>query len=114
MHQFLFRGFEVHRHHVALNELGYVCADHVGAKECSALCLEDYLDEPLILAHRYGLAVADEGEPADPDFELLLPCTFFRQSNRGDLRRTVRTARNEALIHGMRPQALNRLDANHS
>src|SRR5437868_9492134 len=67
VHQFFFRGLQVHGDHAALDQFGHFGADHVRAEQLPALVVEDYLDQALILAERNRLAVADEGETADED-----------------------------------------------
>src|SRR6266566_2152586 len=47
---------------VALDQLGHLGADHVRAQKLAGLAVEDRLDDPLGLAERYRLAVADERE----------------------------------------------------
>src|SRR6185503_11424193 len=72
VHQLFFRRLEVHRDDVALDKLGDLGADHVRAEKLAGLLVEDDLYQPLVLAERDRLAVADEGEAADADVELLL------------------------------------------
>ena len=68
--EFLLRSLEIHRHDVALDQLRDFGADHVGAHELAGRLVEDHLDEPLVLAERNRLAVADERETANADIEL--------------------------------------------
>ena len=111
MHQLFFGGLEVHRHHVALDELGDFGADHVGAEQLAGLLVEDHLDQALVLAERDRLAVADEGEAADADLDLLLLGRLLGQADRRDLRRAIGAAGNEPLVDRMRIEPLDRLDA---
>src|SRR6266704_455611 len=68
--ELLLRGLEVHRHDIALDQLGYLGADHVRAEHRPGVLVEDHLDETLVLAQRDRLAVADEWKAADADIEL--------------------------------------------
>ena len=65
--ELLFRRLEVHGDDEALDQFGHLGADHMGAEELPGLGIEDGLDQPVRLAERDGLAVADEGEAADLD-----------------------------------------------
>jgi hypothetical protein len=72
VHELFFGRFQIHRDHVALDQFGDFRADHVNAEKLSGLFVEDHFHQALILAERDCLAVADEGETADADIELLL------------------------------------------
>src|SRR5262249_27615393 len=109
--ELLLRGLEVHRHDIALDQLGHLRADHVRAEQRPGLLVEDHLDETLVLAQRDRLAVADEWKAADADIELVLLRRLLGEADRGDLRRAIGAARDEALVHGMRLEALDRLGA---
>src|SRR5580704_3714464 len=111
VHQLFFGGLQIHRHHVTLNELGDFGADHVGAEQLAGLLVEDHLDQALVLAERDRLAVADEGEAADADLDLLLLSRLLGEADGGDLRRAIGAAGNEPLVDRMRMQSLDRLDA---
>ena len=95
VHQLFFGGLQVHRHHVALDQLGDLGADHVGADERSGLLVEDHLDQALVLAERDRLAVADEREAADADLELLVLGGLLGEADRSDLRRAIGAAGDE-------------------
>jgi len=114
VHQFFFRGFQIHRHDVALDQLGDLGADHVSAEQLPGLLVEDHFHEALILAERDGLAVADEGEAADADIEFLIFRRLLGKTDGSDLRRAISAAGDHLLVHGMRMQALDRLDADHA
>src|SRR5262245_65899874 len=81
------------------------------AEQCPGLLVEDHLDEALVLAQRDRLAVAYERKAADADIELVLLRRLLGEADRGDLRRAIGAARDKALVHGMRLEALDRLDA---
>src|ERR1035441_8745542 len=114
VHQFFFRGFQVHRHHITLDQFGNLDADRGADEELPGLLVEDHFDQALVLAERDGLAVADEGKAADADVDLFILGRLFGQADRGDLRRTISAAGNQQLVHRMRLQALDRLDADHA
>ncbi|MGY3082320.1 hypothetical protein ACVWZZ_008728 [Bradyrhizobium sp. LM6.10] len=114
MHQLFFRGLQIHGDDVALNQLGDLCADHVGAEELAGLLVEDHLDQALVLAERDRLAVTDEGEAADADLAATLLGLGFGEADGGHLRLAIGAARDQVLVHGMRVQALDRLDADHA
>src|SRR5579859_3456316 len=114
VHQFFFGGLQIHRHYVALDELGHFGADHVGAEQLPSLLVEDHFDQTLILAERDRLAVADEREAADADVAFLLLGGLLGEAHRGDLRRAIGAAGNEPLVHRMRLQSLDALDADHA
>jgi hypothetical protein len=59
------------RDDVALDQLGHLGADHVGAEQLAGLGVEHGLDHALGLAERDRLAVADEREAADLDLVAL-------------------------------------------
>ncbi len=112
VHELFFRGLEIHRDHVALDELGHFGADHVRAEKLAGLLVEDHLHQALILAERDRLAVADERKTPDADVEFLLLRRLLGQPDRGDLRRAIGAAGNKPLVHRMRMQALDGFDAN--
>src|ERR1700682_5373932 len=62
-----FGGFKIHRHHVTLDQLGDLGADHMGAEQLPAGLVEDHLDQSLVLAERDRLAVADERKDTHPN-----------------------------------------------
>src|SRR5207253_6428552 len=111
---FFFRGLQVHGDYVALDQFGYFGADHVRAEQLPGLLVEDHLDQALILAERNRLAVADERETADADLATVLFRSRLGQTDGSNLRLAIGAARNEVLVHGMRMQALDRLDADHA
>jgi len=86
VNELFFRGLEIHRHHVALNQFGDLGADHVGAKELAGLLVEDHFDEALILAHRDRFAVAHERESSDADIDILFLGGLLGEADRSDLR----------------------------
>ena len=60
MHQFLFGGFEVHRHHKALNELGYFGPDKVRVN-----CVNPVFSPDTALSAEFaGGAITDEARKA--------------------------------------------------
>jgi len=73
VHQLFFGGLQIHRHHVALDQLGDFGADHVGAQQLAGSLVEDHFDQPLVLTERNGLAVADERKAADANVEFFFP-----------------------------------------
>src|SRR5262245_53455341 len=81
------------------------------AEQCPGPLVEDHLDETLVLAQRDRLAVAYERKAADADIELVLLRRLLGKADGGDLRRAIGAARDEALVHGMRLEALDGLDA---
>src|SRR5271166_432437 len=111
VHQLLFGGFEIHGDYVALNQLGHFGADHMRAKERSALFVKNHLDQALVFTKRNRLAVSDERKSPDPNVQLLLFRRLFGKTDRSDLRRAIGTARDEPLVHRVRLQALDRLYA---
>ena len=54
------------------------------------------------------------GKAADPDVELLVLCRLLGEADRSDLREAIGAAGDEQLVHRMRMQALDRLDADHA
>src|SRR6516165_551406 len=114
VHQLFFRGLEIHRDHITLDQLGDLGADHMRAEELARFFVENHLDQSLILAKRDGLAVADEWKAADANVELLVLGRLFGESDRSDLRRAIRASWNQEFIHRVRMQALDGLDANHA
>src|SRR5688572_15863470 len=86
----------------------------MGAEKLTGLLVEDHLGEALILAERHCLAVADKWEAADPDLKLLLLRRLLGEAHRGDLRRAIGAAWNQALVHRVRVESLDRLDADHA
>src|SRR5271165_4318704 len=111
VHQLLFGGFEIHGDYVALNQLGHFGADHMRAKERSALFVKNHLDQALVFTKRNRLAVSDERKSPDPNVQLLLFRRLFGKTDRSDLRRAIGTTRDEPLVHRVRLQALDRLYA---
>src|SRR5437870_9664704 len=81
------------------------------AEQRPGLLVEDHLDEALVFAQRDRLAVAYEWKAADADIEVVLLRRLLGEADRGDLRRAIGAARDETLVHGMRFETLDRLDA---
>src|SRR5262249_34585315 len=79
--------------------------------QLAGLGVEDGLDEPLVLAERDRLAVADEREAADFDIAALLLGRGLGQADAGDLRLAVGAAGYHALVQRVRVEALDGLDA---
>src|SRR5664280_2479669 len=111
VHQFFFRGLEIHRHYIALDQFGYFGANHVCAEQLAGLLVKDHLHQPLIFPHCDRLAVSDERKVADADVDLLFLCRLFGEPDRSYLRRAIGAARDHQLVHRMRAQALDRRDA---
>src|SRR5882724_6054054 len=111
VHELLLRGLEIHRHHVALDQLGDLGAHHVRAEQLSGRLVEYHLHQALIFAKRDRLAVADEWETANPHIALLLLGGLLGETDRGNLRRAISATGNEALLHRMWLETLDRLDA---
>src|SRR5436190_17273542 len=72
MDELLFGCFEIHRDNIALNKLGDLRAYHMSADKRAGFFVEDHLHHALILAKRYGLAIADEGKPTNANIQLIL------------------------------------------
>src|SRR6516164_2448720 len=85
VHQFCFGGLEIHRDHVALDQLGDLSSDHVRSKERARRLVEDHLHQTLILAERNRLAVSDEWKSADANVDLFLLRRLLGQPDRGNL-----------------------------
>src|SRR5207237_6076555 len=85
----------------ALDELGYFRAHHMGAEQLAAPGIEDGLDHALILAKCDGLAVAEEGEAADPDFAAFGFGLRFSEPDGGDLGMAIGAARNPVPVDRM-------------
>ena len=113
VHQFFLGGLEVHRDDEALDQLGDFRADQMGAQQLAGLGVEDRLRKPRILAERDRLAVGDEVEATDLDLVAGGLCLRLGQADAGDLRVAIGAARDHQLVHGMRMQPLDRLDADH-
>jgi len=77
---------------IALDQLGHFSPDHMRAQQLTRLRVEDGLDDPLCLAQRNGLAVADEGEAADADVMPCRLCLFLGQADASDLRVAIGAA----------------------
>ena len=108
--QLLLGRLEVHGDDEALDQLGHLGADHVGAEKLAGLLVEDRLDQPFRLAQRNRLAVADEGEAPDIDLEAGFLRPLLGKPDRGDLRIAIGAARDLQLVHRMRVLAGDRLD----
>src|SRR5262245_44731871 len=83
----------------------------MSAEQLTGFLVENDLYQALILAERNCLAVAYEGKAADPDVELFLFRSLFGQADRCDLRRAIRAAGDHRLVHRVRVEALDRLNA---
>ncbi|MPL73135.1 hypothetical protein SDC9_18928 [bioreactor metagenome] len=106
-------GLELAADDIALNELGHLGADHVGAQKLAGLRVEDGLHQPLGLAKRNRLAVADEGEAADPDLIARGLRLFLGQTDRGDLRVAIGAAGDRAGLDRMGVLAGDQLGHHH-
>src|SRR5215510_14366478 len=84
----------------------------MSAEQLTGFLVENDLYQALILAERNCLAVAYEGKATDPDVELFLFRSLFGQADRCDLRRAIRAAGDHRLVHRVRVEALDRLNAN--
>src|SRR5690606_17451971 len=100
-HQFDLGGFQGSGDPVALDELGHLGADHMRPEKLASLRIEHRLHQAFGLAHRYGLAVADEGEPADPNLMSGLLCLALGHPDAGDLRPAIGAARDKAGVERM-------------
>src|SRR5712671_1207863 len=114
VHQLFLGGFEIHRDDESLNQFGDFGADEMRAEQLAGLVVEDHLGHALILAERHRLAVADERKTTDADIELFVLRGLFGEADGGHLRMAIGAARDHPLVHRMRMQALDRLDADHS
>src|SRR6476660_7246305 len=63
-HQVFLGGLQLHGDDEALDELGNLGADHVGADQLAGARVEDGFDETVALAQRQGFAIGAEGKPA--------------------------------------------------
>ena len=86
VHEVGFRGLQGSGDGVALDHLGDLGADHVGAEEFAGGGVEDGLHQAVGFAHGDGLAVADEGEAADLDLVAFGLGLGFGHADGGDLR----------------------------
>src|SRR3546814_13668864 len=78
---------------IALDHLGDLGSDHVGAEQFAGLRIEHRLHETLDLAQGNRLAVADEGEVADLDRVPRLLRLRLGQPDAGDLRVAIEIGR---------------------
>ena len=95
MHQFFFRGFEIHRDDITLDQFSDFGADHMRAQQLSGLGIEDDLGHTLVFTERDRLAVADEREAANLDLAFLLFRRLLGQADGRNLRMAIGAARNE-------------------
>src|SRR5262245_6477570 len=84
----------------------------MSAEQLAGLLVENDLHQPLILAERNRLAVAHEGKAAHPDVEFLLLRSLLGEADGRDLRRAISAAGDHRLVHRVRVEALDRLNAN--
>src|SRR6266566_10078634 len=112
VHQLLFGGFEIHRDHVTLDQLGHFGPYHVRAEEGPAVFVKDHLDQALVLAERDRLPVAHERKAADSNVELLILRSLLGETDRSNLRRAIGASWDEPFIHRMRFQTLDCLHTN--
>ena len=54
VHELFFRGLEIHRHHVTLNQFRDLRANHVRAEKLAGLLVKDHFDQTLILGILIG------------------------------------------------------------
>src|SRR5262249_34047776 len=103
MHQLRLGRFQRAGDAVALDQFGYLGADHMGAQEFSRLGVEHGLHHSLRLSQRDRLAVADEGEA--PDLHLLARRLgrLLRQADARDLRPAIGAAGDLRHIQRMQP-----------
>ena len=85
MHEVFLSRLEGHGDDIALNELGHLVADHVRPEKLAGLRVEDGLNQPFRLAERNGLAVADEGEPADFNLISGFPSPGLGEADAGEV-----------------------------
>src|SRR5450631_1792458 len=83
-------------------------------EQLSGLLVEDHLDQALVLAQCDRLTVADKRKTPDADLTAALLCRRLGEPDRGYLRIAIGAARNEVLVHGVRMQTLDGLDAYHA
>src|SRR6266851_3766950 len=83
-------------------------------EQLAGLLVEDHLDQALVLTQCDRLAVADKRKTPDADFTAALLCRRLGEADRGYLRIAIGAARNEVLVHGVRMQTLDGLDAYHA
>ena len=79
VHQLLFRGFEVHRHHVALDQLGDLGSHHMRAEQRPGLLVEDHFDQALVLAEHEGVVCVEAIKGLHPhamNKSLIPGCTY--------------------------------------
>src|SRR3546814_18794316 len=86
---------------IALDHLGDLGSDHVGAEQFADLRIEHRLHETLDLAQGNRLAVADEGEVADLDRVPRLLRLLLGQPEAGDLREIGRESCRERVVQSV-------------
>src|ERR1700709_1041226 len=101
LHKLLLGRFQSPRDDIALDEFSDLGPHHMGAQQRAGLGIEDSLDHALGLAHRDGLAVADEGEAADLHLITGGLGLSLRQADGGYLRPAIGAAGDIADVHGM-------------
>src|SRR5262249_10206958 len=85
----------------ALDQLGRLGADDVGAEQRAALGIEDRLHQPVRLAKSDRLAVGRIREAPDPDLASAFARRLLGEPDGCDLRRAVGAARDVGLVDGM-------------
>src|SRR5438105_8712364 len=112
MHQFFLGSLEIHCNYVALNELRDFRPDHMRAEQLSSFLVEDDFHQTLIFPERNRLAVTHEWKTADANIDFFLLCGLFGQADGCNLWRAISAARNHRLVHRVRTETLDCLDAN--
>ena len=112
-HQLRLGGLELAAHDIALDQLGHLRAHHMRAQKLARRGVKDRLDHPLGLTQRNRLAVADEGEAADPHLVPRGLRLLLGQPDARDLRLAIGTARDRLCPHRMRMAARDQLRHHH-
>ena len=111
-HQFFFGGLQPHSNNEALNKLGHFSTNHMGTEQLAGLLVENGFDHTFRFTQSNGLAVGDEREATNANFEPFFLAGLFGETNRGNLRMAIGTAWNFDLIHRMRLETGNLLNTN--
>src|SRR5262245_2728333 len=85
----------------------------MGAKKFAGFGVKNGFYESLGFAEGDGLAIANEGKAADLYFKAQLFGSCLGKADRRDLRIAIGATRNHRLLHRLRIESLDRLDANY-